>query len=182
MPWTVACFYAMQNVQGATAIPGGKWQVTFSKTAEWPYLTDGAAHSFPVAMIPDQLAGFRIGDFNEYLVPVFKREGDTGSLGYLIVDEQFPLVPGPRTYKVNGFQLGSATPGKAAPLKNGEAYALAAYVGTPQARYSFLMTDREVTVSGGTFTVSGKAITGGQFGYFVTDLRGVLQSSDVLVP
>jgi hypothetical protein len=51
------CFHAMQNVQGATAIPGGKWLVTFSKTAEWPYLTDGAAHSFPVAMIPDQLAG-----------------------------------------------------------------------------------------------------------------------------
>jgi hypothetical protein len=113
---------------------------------------------------------------------VFKRDGDTGSLGYLTVEEQFPLVPGPRTYKVNGFQLGSANPGKAAPLKNGEVYALAAYVGTPQAGYSFLMTDHEVTVSGGTLTVSGKAISGGQFGYLVTDLTGVLQTSDVLVP
>jgi hypothetical protein len=176
------CFHAMQAVQGATQIPGGKWQVTFSNTAGWLHLTDGAGNSFPVAMIPDQLAGYKIGDFNEYLVPVYRITANTGSFGYLIVEEVFPLVPGPRTYKVTGFQLGGDIPGKFAPLANGEVYGMAAYVGTPLTGYSFFMTDREVTVSGGTLTMSAKAISGGQFGYLVTDLTGTLQSSDVLVP
>jgi hypothetical protein len=66
-------------------------------------------------------------------------------------------------------------------LKDGEVYAMAAYVSRPTG-YQFMMTDRQVTVSGGTLTVSYAAITGGQFGYFVTDLTGALQASDVLVP
>jgi hypothetical protein len=175
------CFYAMQDAPGSTAIPGGKWLVTFSNTAEWPYLTDGAGHSFPVPMIPEQLAGYKIGDSNEYLVPVFKKEGGKGLSGNLIVEEQFPLVPGPRTYDVTGFLENGATPGKALPLKNGEVYVMAAYV-LGEKGYTFMMTDREVTVSGGTLTISGKTISGGQFGYLVTDLTGKLQTSNVLVP
>jgi hypothetical protein len=174
------CFYAMQAVQDFTIIPGGKWQVTFSNAAEWPHLTDGAGHSFPVAMIPDQLPGYKIGVYNEYLVPVFA----DGDLGYLLVEEQIPLVPGSRAFKINGFQVAKAKtpPGKYEPLKDGEIYAVAAYVWNGTSRYEFLRTDREVTVSGGTLTISGKAISGGDFGYFVTDLTGKIQTSNVLVP
>jgi hypothetical protein len=177
------CFYAMQDVPSTTAIPGGASQVTFSNTAGWPHLTDGAGHSFPVPLIPEQLMGYKIGDSNEYLVPVFKKVGDKGLAGNLIVEEQFPVVPGPRTYNVTGFLLAGAIPGKAAPLKDGEVFAMAAHVYlTREAKYQFMMTDREVTVSGGTLTVSYKAISGGQFGYLVTDLTGALQTSNVLVP
>jgi hypothetical protein len=172
-----ACFYAMQSVNAATQVPGGQWQVTFSNTAGWPQISDASGTFYPIPMIPDQLAGFRIGDFNDYLVPVYGPSG----FGYLMVEEVFPLVPGPRTYKVAGFQGGGSIPGKYENLVDGQVYTLTAYTADAGGSYSFLRTDRSVTVSGGKLTVTSKAVTGGSFGYFVTDMTGALQMS-ALVP
>ncbi|MEY2667497.1 MAG: hypothetical protein RJA59_135, partial [Pseudomonadota bacterium] len=182
-PFTAPCFRGMQPVPAFVATPDGKWVVTFSFGAVWPHIDDK-----PVAMIPDQMAGYRPGDLNSYLVPVARKDTEAGGYaqGFLEVEEILPPVPGPSSFRVLGFQPMGRNPGKTERLVDGEVYALSAYVeerfveGSLVAAH-FARTDREVTVSSSTLVIGTKVISGGQFGYFVTDLTGTIQRSNRLV-
>jgi hypothetical protein len=141
----------------------------------WPHIWD-----FPIALVPDQIALNRTGEFATYLVPVFLYDESEAEYdpGFLRVVDTFDLDPDKR-YEVLGFQYHAIrTSGKVAPLAHGQFYALGAYHGESG---EFLRTDRAVFVVGTTLQITEKLIGGGLFTYFVADLTGTIQSPNDLV-
>jgi hypothetical protein len=177
-----SCFRGMQMVESFSQTQASKWAVTFAGTTGWPHLEDGTG-SFPVPLLPDQFAAARLGNFNAYLIPVYLKQTPPMAdlAGYLVVEEVYPLTPGPISLKVAGFQSDATMPGKTYLLENGEVYALGAYTlidpADPSLGSVFRQSDKEVTVKGGTLSIVSRPLSGGNFGYFVNDLTGKIQAS-----
>ncbi len=176
-PYVLApCYDGMQAVIDRTPATGaGAWKIDFAPREMWPHIWD-----FPVALVPDQIALNRTGEFATYLVPVFLYDESDAEYvpGFLRVVDTFDPDPDKR-YEVLGFQYHAVrTSGKVAPVVRGQFYALGAYHWESG---EFLRTDRAVFVEGRTLQITEKLIGGGLFTYFVADLTGTIQSPKDLV-
>lgn len=180
---TGPCYDAAQVVTGVKSATTNEWLVTFAYDGAWPRMSD-ASNAYPIVLLPDQYSATKFGHLNGYLVPAWKKLVDPDTLavsyqaGYLVVNEYEPAVPGPRALKATSFRASATVPDKGEDIEN-ETYALGVYVGG-SAGYAFNRSDRMIAAKNGVITMGTTTLSGGSFGYILTDLTGRVSLSGVV--
>ena len=178
------CFDSFRIPDEATRLLGGNsWWLERTPATGWPAIAGGAGDAHPVALLPDTYGGKTLGTVNDHVVPVdyqWTRDGFRIQVpGELTVREVIPADGAAATFEVTGFREEGGSPGKELPLVDGQSYIIRAYA-TFEDRTGWFPTDREVTVSGGTLGLGFIPLGAGQLGYFVTDLTGEVQESELV--
>ncbi|HQR29825.1 MAG TPA: clostripain-related cysteine peptidase [Anaeromyxobacteraceae bacterium] len=180
---TGPCYDAAQVVTGVKSATTNEWLVTFAYDGAWPRMSD-ASNAYPIVLVPDQYSATKFGHLNGYLVPAWKRLVDPDTLavsyqaGYLVVDEVQPVVPGPRSLKASSFRVNATIPDKGEKIEN-DTYALGVYVEGSDG-YAFNRSNRMVAATNGVITMGTTTLSGGSFGYILTDLTGRVSLSGVV--
>lgn len=182
---TGPCYDAAQVITGERVATSKQWSVTFKYSDTWLGVGDSSGHAFPVQLLPNQYAATRPARLNSYLIPAWKQvagsvPGTTRFVaGFLTVNEYYPVVPGPRALKVTSFLADAKVPGKPVPLAN-DTFAIGVYAPVGSG-HAYVRTDNLVTAKDGELKFGTMTLSGGSFGYILTDLLG-RESFSGLVP
>ncbi len=178
------CYDSFRIPDEVTRIPGGStWLLNVSPASSWPALTSGSGIAQPVTLFPDTYGGKVRGTVNDYVVPVYYQrvvEGVREQMpGELAVREVIPANGDASSFEVTGFREDGSAPGKEFPIADGQTYVIRVYATVADVT-GWFPTDREVTVSGGKLSLDFIALGAGQLGYFVIDLTGQVQESELV--